>query len=92
MKVSCHLMLIVVACALVGIARPEPTLDEIIDSLPDEWGDRRSLGIASNNSIVLNRKFDLRETAGIWYVIAIWNCSKVRSARRASGVRRKEGA
>ncbi len=55
MKVSCHLVLIVVACALAGNASTEPTLDEIIDALPDEWGDRCSLGIASNNYAVLNR-------------------------------------
>ena len=37
------------------LPQPEPTLDEIIDALPDEWGERRSLGIASNNYVVLNR-------------------------------------
>ena len=56
MKVSCRLILICAACALAGCSRPEPTLDEAIDALSDDWGERYKIGTSySNNYAVLNR-------------------------------------
>ena len=38
MRILHPLALICIACVLAGCPRREPTLDEAIDALPDEWG------------------------------------------------------
>ena len=56
MKVQHHLILICAACVLAGCPRQEPTLDEAIDALTDDWGERYKIGASySNNYAVLKR-------------------------------------
>ena len=56
MKVLHHMILICAACVLAGCSRPEPTLDEAIDALTDDWGERYKIGESySNNYAVLKR-------------------------------------
>ena len=56
MKVLYHLFLICAVCVLAGCSRPEPTLDEAIDALTDDWGERYKIGASySNNYAVLKR-------------------------------------
>ena len=42
MKVLYHLILICAACVLAGCSRPEPTLDEAIAALSDNWVERKT--------------------------------------------------
>ena len=54
MKVQHHLILICAACVLAGCSRQEPTLDETIDALTDDWRDRCKVVTSySNNYAVL---------------------------------------
>ena len=56
MKTVHYLVLIGTACVLAGCSRPEPTLDEAIDALTDDWGGRYKIGTSySNNYAVLKR-------------------------------------
>ena len=56
MKVLHHMILICAACVLAGCSRPEPTLDEAIDALTDDWGEGYKIGASySNNYAVLKR-------------------------------------
>ena len=56
MKVLHHVILICAACVIAGCSRPEPTLDEAIDALSDDWGGRYQVGASySNNYAVLKR-------------------------------------
>ena len=56
MKLFNLLILICTACVLAGCSRPEPTLDEAIDALTDDWGERYKIGASySNNYAVLKR-------------------------------------
>ena len=56
MKVLYHLFLICAVCVLAGCSRQEPTLDEAIDALSDDWGERYKIGASySNNYAVLKR-------------------------------------
>ena len=49
-------ILICAACVLAACSRPEPTLDEAIDALSDDWGERYKIGASySNNYAVLKR-------------------------------------
>ena len=58
MKTSHLVFLLCVFCVIVGCVRrqQEPTLDEAIDALPDEWWSRCKIGTAySNNYAVLDK-------------------------------------
>ena len=56
MKLFNLLILICATCVLAGCSRPEPTLDESIDALTDDWGERYKIGASySNNYAVLKR-------------------------------------
>ena len=53
MKFRC-LILIDTSCVLAGCSRQEPTLDETIDALTDDWRDRcKVVTLYSNNYAVL---------------------------------------
>ena len=56
MKVAHQLVLIGAVCVLAGCSRPEPTIDEVIDSLTDDRGECCKIRTSySNNYAVLKR-------------------------------------
>lgn len=56
MKISHAVVWLCLGCAVIAeCVHLEPTLDEAIDALPDEWGPHFYAGASSNNYAVLDR-------------------------------------
>ena len=56
MKLFHLLILICAACVLAGCSRPEPTLDETLDALSDDWGERYRIGTSYSNSYAVLKR------------------------------------
>ena len=76
MKLFHLLILICAACVLAGCSRQEPTLDEAIDALSDEWGpysDKLERLAKEAGTTVLNRESSTNNYAMLNRVIAVTN-------------------
>ena len=76
MKLFHLLILICAACVLAGCSRQEPTLDEAIDALSDEWGtysDKLERLAKEVGTTVLNRESSTNNYAMLNRVIAVTN-------------------
>ena len=79
MKMFRQLILIAIACILAGCSRREPTLDEAIDALPDEWGiysEKFERFARKAGTTVLNRESSTNNYATLNKVIALTNAQE----------------
>ena len=79
MKTFRYLVLIGAACAIAGCPRREPTLDEAIDALPDEWGiysEKFERFARKAGTTVLNRESSTNNYAMLNKVIALTNAQE----------------
>ncbi len=86
MKMLGCLILFGVTCAIVGCSHREPTLDEVIDALPDEWGmyNEKLKRIATKgNYTVVNRASSTNNYVVLGRVIAVTNVKeRIRLTRK----------
>ena len=76
MKILCHLVSISIVCAIIGCSSKEPTLDEAIDALPDEWGpytDKLEQFAKKHDYTIVSRKSSRSNYAMLDKVIAVTN-------------------